>query len=121
MTVETQEYDDYDELRASRQFSPALIAVIALTVLWVLFFWRLLTPTAADRVIFENGDFPLHFYSYSSYQAERLWDGELPLWNPYNYGGDPFAANVQFESWYPPRLVAIALAGLAVQRRRRAV
>ena len=91
--------------------APDTLAVMMLTALWALFFWQLLTPTHADRMIFRQGDFPLHFFSFSSYQAERLWDGEIPLWDPYNYGGDPFAANVQSEVWYPPRWIAIALAG----------
>lgn len=91
--------------------SPALIALIVLTALWALFFWQLLTPTKADRVIFAKGDFPLHYFSYSDYQAERMWQGQIPLWNPYNYGGDPFAANVQWAVWYPPRWIAVLLAG----------
>jgi hypothetical protein len=91
--------------------APDIVVIAVLTGLWALFFWQLLTPTAADRVIFRKGDFPLHYFSYSDYQAERLWDGEIPLWNPYNYGGDPFAANVQWVVWYPPRWIAIALAG----------
>jgi len=90
---------------------PALVAVIILSALWGLFFWRLLTPTEPDRVIFEKGDFPLHYFSYSDYQVERMWQGEIPLWNPYNYGGDPFAANVQWAVWYPPRWIAALIAG----------
>lgn len=92
---------------------PALWAVIILTALWALFFWRLLTPVQADRVIFPDGDFTGHFYAFNQYQAQRLWDGEIPLWNPYNYAGDPFAANIQLGTWYPPRWLAIWLAGRA--------
>ncbi len=90
---------------------PTTITLVVLTALWVFFFWRLLTPTQGDRVIFAKGDFPLHYYSYANYQAERMGDGEIPLWNPYNYGGDPFAANVQWNVWYPPRWIAILVAG----------
>lgn len=90
---------------------PAVVAVASLTLLWVLFFWRLLTPTVQDRVIFAKGDFTLHYFSFSDYQAERLWQGEIPLWNPYNHAGDPFAANVQWATWYPPRWIAVLLAG----------
>ncbi|MBN1564727.1 MAG: YfhO family protein [Anaerolineae bacterium] len=85
-------------------------AVLILTALWVIFFWRLWTPTTGDRVIFQKGDFPLHYFSYSDYQVERMLDGEIPLWNPYNYGGDPFAANVQWAVWYPPRWIAAGVA-----------
>lgn len=91
--------------------SPTLAALIVLTALWALFFWRLLTPAEGDRVIFARGDFPLHYFSYSDYQVERMWQGQIPLWNPYNYGGDPFAANVQWAVWYPPRWIAALLAG----------
>jgi hypothetical protein len=88
-----------------------LIAFALFTFLWLLFFWRLWTPTLADRVLFARGDFSLHYYSFSAYQVERLWQGQIPLWNPYNYGGDPFAANVQWVTWYPPRLIAALVAG----------
>ncbi|MBN2305577.1 MAG: YfhO family protein [Anaerolineae bacterium] len=90
---------------------PAPVAVIVLTALWALFFWRLWTPVDGDRVIFDKGDFPLHYFSYADYQVERMWDGDIPLWNPYNYGGDPFAANVQWVVWYPPRWIAAVVAG----------
>lgn len=91
--------------------TPTVAALVVLTALWALFFWQLLTPTQADRAIFAKGDFPLHYFSYSDYQVERMWQGEIPLWNPYNFGGDPFAANVQWAVWYPPRWIAALLAG----------
>lgn len=91
--------------------TPTVVALFVLTALWALFFWQLLTPTQADRTIFAKGDFPLHYFSYSDYQVERMWQGEIPLWNPYNFGGDPFAANVQWAVWYPPRWIAALLAG----------
>jgi len=95
----------------ARATGPAVVAVAVLTALWALFFWQLLTPSEADRALFAKGDFPLHYFSYSDYQVERMWQGEIPLWNPYNYGGDPFAANVQWAVWYPPRWIAALLAG----------
>ena len=95
----------------ARATGPAVVAVAILTALWALFFWRLLTPVSGDRALFAAGDFPVHFYAFSSYQSDRLWDGEVPLWNPYNYGGEPFAANTQFAVWYPPRWIALLLAG----------
>jgi hypothetical protein len=90
---------------------PTPVALLALTLLWALFFWRLLTPNTADRVIFPDGDFTGHYFAFADYQADRLRAGELPLWNPYNHGGDTFAGNIQFAAWYPPRWLAIALAG----------
>lgn len=90
---------------------PDFRAVLILAGLWVFFFWQLLTPVQQDRVIFDKGDFPLHFYGFIHYESDRLWDGQIPLWNPYNYGGDPFAANVQMALFYPPRWITILAAG----------
>ncbi len=90
---------------------PTTVAVAVLTLLWAFFFWRLLTPTMPDRVLFAQGDFTLHFFTFVRYGIERLWQGEIPLWNPYNYAGDPFAANVQMAVWYPPRWISALLAG----------
>ncbi len=82
-----------------------------LVVLWGLFFWRLLTPVDGDRVLFAPGDFQLHFFGFIDYEIERWSNGELPLWNPYNYGGEPFAANVQFAAWYPLRWLSALVTG----------
>ena len=91
--------------------SRRIIPPLALVALWLLFFWRLLTPNPADRVLFAEGDFTLHYYPFASYQAERVWGGSLPLWNPYNHAGAPFAANVQWAMWYPVRWLTILFAG----------
>ncbi|MCA9915535.1 MAG: hypothetical protein KC496_19410, partial [Anaerolineae bacterium] len=87
-------------------------ALLILTLLWFLFFWRIFAPVAEDRVIFnQEGDFILHFYAPIAYQVERFWEGELPLWNPYNYGGEPSAANIQNGSFYPLRYLSALVAG----------
>jgi hypothetical protein len=81
-----------------------LIALAVLTLLWGLFFWRILTPNTGDRLIFAEGDFTVQFFSNADYQVERIHNGQLvPQWNPYNYGGEPFAADLQVAAWYPPR------------------
>ncbi|MBN1121574.1 MAG: YfhO family protein [Anaerolineae bacterium] len=91
---------------------PTFIAVVVLSLLWAVFFWRFLTPNAVDRVILDQrGDFIQHYYAFAQTQAERLWQGQLPLWDAYNHGGMPFAANIQWATWYPPRLLAIWIAG----------
>jgi hypothetical protein len=105
---------------ASRHHAPAVLltaknpdlhAVLVLSLLWVLFFWRLLTPVAADRVVFQEGDFTRHYYAFASYQAERLAEGQLPLWDPYNHAGSPFAANVQWGMWNPIRWLMVWTVG----------
>ena len=90
---------------------PVLAAIAVLTALWLLFFWRILTPSPTDRLIFQKGDFTQHYYAFASYQVERLWEGEFPLWNPYNYAGDSFVGNVQFSSFYPPRWLTALFLG----------
>jgi hypothetical protein len=88
-----------------------LIAVVVLAALWGLFFWRIFTPNPLDRLIFADVDFVQHYYAFASYQVERLWQGQFPLWNPYNHAGDPFAGNIQFAAFYPPRFIGALLWG----------
>lgn len=108
MAERTQQFED-----RLRQFlmNPHLIAIVMLVFLWVIFFWRLYTPVIEDRVIFPQGDFTGHYFAFSSYQAERLLDGEIPLWNPYNHAGSPFAADPQSAAFYPPRWISIWTSG----------
>lgn len=88
------------------------IAVVLLVGLWGVFFWRLFTPTSADALSTTDGDFTGQFVSWLSYNAERLHAGELPLWNPYMYGGTPFLPDPQTAVFYPPRWLTIAYLSL---------
>lgn len=90
-----------------------LQALAALLLLWLLFFWRLFTPIAADQASLKQGDFSGQFVAFGAYQYERLTKGEIPLWNPYNNGGLPFIADTQAAVFYPPRWATIALSHLA--------
>lgn len=94
-----------------RRYDLGLIAL--LLVLWLLFFWRLFTPIAADQASFRQGDFSGQFVAFAGYQYERMAAGEIPLWNPYNNGGFPFIADTQAAVFYPPRLLTIGLSILA--------
>lgn len=95
-----------------RRIHPDAVAIGVLTLLWLLFFWRLVTPVAADRTMLVEGDFSGQFVAFGAYQYERLTAGEIPRWNPYNNGGLPFIADTQAAAFYPPRLATIALAYL---------
>ena len=90
-----------------------LHAIVALVLLWLLFFWRLFTPIAADQASLAKGDFSGQFVAFGGYQYERLSQGEIPLWNPYNNGGLPFIADTQAAVFYPPRWITIGLSALA--------
>jgi hypothetical protein len=39
---------------------------------------------------------------FKHFLRDRLWSGEIPLWNPYVYMGTPFLASLQSGALYPP-------------------
>ncbi len=89
----------------SRRALPDALAVLALALLWALYFWRILTPVAQDQLSLIEGDFSGQFVATFGYQVERFSQGEIPLWDPYQYGGFPFLADTQTAVFYPPRLL----------------
>ena len=47
------------------------------------------------------------FYApFAAFLHERLSHGDFPLWNPFAFSGQPFAADPQSGVLYPPALVA---------------
>ena len=87
-------------------------AIAALVLLWLLFFWRLFTPIVEDQASLKKGDFSGQFVAFAGYQYDRMSQGEIPLWNPYNNGGLPFIADTQAAVFYPPRWLTIGLSNL---------
>lgn len=51
------------------------------------------------------------FFPDSAFLLESLRAGELPLWNPYPRLGQPFAATLYSQVFYPPRWAAVLIAG----------
>lgn len=51
------------------------------------------------------------FFPDSAFLLESLQAGELPLWTPYLRLGQPFAATLYSQVFYPPRWVAVLIAG----------
>jgi len=86
--------------------------ILALIVLWWVFFWRIFTPVVENQVSLVEGDFSDQFVTFGAYQYSRWSAGEIPLWNPYNNGGLPFIADTQAAVFYPPRLMTIALSNM---------
>jgi hypothetical protein len=80
-----------------------LYAVVALFLLWALFFWRYFAPAEVDRVALPTGDFTEHFYVLRSFAYDELRAGHFPLW-----GGDgvfsvyPFQSDPESALFYPP-------------------
>ncbi|HID61434.1 MAG TPA: hypothetical protein EYP49_01615, partial [Anaerolineae bacterium] len=83
--------------------------VLLLACLCLLFFWRIITPNLANRGSFPEGDFADQFYAFGVYEAQRLFSGQLPLWNPYTFSGHPFLADVQSAIFYPLSLITLLL------------
>jgi len=83
--------------------------VLLLACLCLFFFWRIITPNLANRGSFPEGDFADQFYAFGVYEAQRLFSGQLPLWNPYTFSGHPFLADVQSAIFYPLSLVTLLL------------
>ena len=100
-------------MKTRRLLTPDITAILILLALWLLFFWRLFTPIAADQASLKQGDFSGQFVAFGAYQYQRLTAGEVPLWDPYNNGGLPFIADTQAAVFYPPRLLTIGLSKLA--------
>ncbi|WP_254614247.1 YfhO family protein [Myxococcus sp. CA056] len=51
------------------------------------------------------------FFPDSAFLLESLRAGELPLWTPYLRLGQPFAATLYSQVFYPPRWVAVLVSG----------
>lgn len=84
-----------------RRLRTTLLDSLLLLALCLLFSWRVLAPSPADRLSFAAGDFYDQFVAFARYEASRLHAGQLPLWNPYAYAGHPFLADVQSAIFYP--------------------
>lgn len=48
-------------------------------------------------------------YPWRTLATKELKSGKLPLWNPYNFSGNPLLANFQSAVFYPPNLLYLML------------
>jgi hypothetical protein len=51
-----------------------------------------------------------HFYPQKKLFAELVLSGQIPLWDPYRHGGQPFLANMNNSALYPTNLLYLILA-----------
>ena len=96
---------------ASRRVSGSLRTSLLLAGLPLLFLWRLWPLGAADRLFLREGDFSSQYYPLRAYAAREIARGELPLWNPYVFGGQPGLADIQMGALYPPQSLFSLVAG----------
>lgn len=80
-------------------WSAALIAAVALVY----------HPIWTGGVLAGRDVFRL-FIPDASFLKDCLRAGDWPLWNPYARLGQPFAATLQSQAFYPPRLLAVLVA-----------
>ncbi|MDI6756860.1 MAG: YfhO family protein [Endomicrobiia bacterium] len=77
-----------------------------IAVFFTLLVAVLLSPIIFSRGFIANaGDMHLHYYPLKHYTTARIISGELPLWNPYTFGGTPHLANPQAGVFYPGNLL----------------
>ncbi|NNE10320.1 MAG: hypothetical protein HKN20_17300, partial [Gemmatimonadetes bacterium] len=91
--------------------SPLGAALIIGGVLLV-FYWKNLIGVPFEQKYFWE-DFIYQNYPYRAFHAEEIAGGTFPFWNPFQFGGMPFFADVQTAAFYPPNwlLVPFALDG----------
>jgi hypothetical protein len=76
----------------------------------LLFYWPVLIGAPFGKAWFWE-DFTEQNYPYRFYQATYMREGIFPLWNPYIFGGLPFAADIQSGAFYPPNWIAALFVG----------
>ncbi len=90
----------HDRASGWREARRDWLAVGALAAATVGFFWRQIFTDKAWTPA-GGGDLASFIYPMLQFTARHLKAGELPLWNPYLYGGAPFAADIQAMILYP--------------------
>src|SRR3990170_3295005 len=73
-----------------------LLSIAVLALATSVFFY----PVFRGEVLFFGDNLSLKLPN-AIYAAERLKQGELPLWNPYLFAGLPFLADISTAVFYP--------------------
>ncbi len=94
--------------RLSHDYHKDTLALGALALATAGFFWRLLFSSKVWMPVF-GGDLVSFLYPVYNFAARCLRAGDVPLWNPYLYGGAPFAADNQSGLFYPVNLAFFLL------------
>jgi hypothetical protein len=77
------------------------IAILLLLALVLIFF----TKVIISNEYFTGLDLVNAFYPWKSFLVQSVKSGELPLWNPYTFSGNPFIGNFQASIFYPLDLI----------------
>lgn len=79
-----------------------MLCIFALLALVTIFYWPILTGRS-----FLSNDFPERIYPMRLFASIELASGRIPFWNPYLFGGIPFAAMIDNAVFYPPNWLLI--------------
>jgi hypothetical protein len=79
--------------------------LVVLGLLCIVFFWDVLWMDSS-RVVAGN-DLTNMFRHWLDFGVSSIWQGRLPLWNPYLSSGLPFISNPQPALFYPPTWLAL--------------
>ena len=83
------------------------IPVVAYILIVFGLFFTVLRPQT-NAILF--GDDFIHMVYYErTFVRSSLAGGQLPLWNPYLYGGMPFMEHPQLTFWYPVNILFLLL------------
>ena len=81
---------------------------------WLLCVLGVLTfPGTIIGETFFYRDLYLHYLPQKRLLSQMILQGELPLWNPYLHGGQPFLAEIDFSVLYPSNLLYLFLPAYA--------
>jgi hypothetical protein len=82
---------------------PTLSAALLFLGLGLIFFARALFPPAGQ--VMAGHDMVGNYYIYWELVRDTLRSGQLPLWEPAIFGGFPFLAQPQGNTFYPPNWI----------------
>src|SRR6476469_9384594 len=86
-----------------RACEAAAIATVALVAALVL------APLTLAHQLPNAYDTDAFYAPFATFLHDQLSRGDLPLWNPFAFSGQPFAADPQSGVLYPPALVSYGL------------
>jgi len=79
-----------------------LTALLVVSGLVPLFYWRILTSSPDDAATFLPGDFTELHYPYRRWVAYQIARGEPAWWDPYVSAGQSAVGDIQYHVFYPP-------------------
>src|SRR5215212_9302748 len=90
---------------SQRFFEPQFTIALALFVIPLIYFY----PVLLGKVFLAPGDGWAQNLGVRALAGQMIAGGQLPLWNPYIFGGMPLAASVYPGSFYPPNWLFVIL------------